>query len=40
MGIKKLAKVLPKLRDFNKKLSAEKIDLDIRLFKPAKAKNL
>lgn len=37
MGIEKLAKVLPKLRDFNKKLSAENIDLDTRLFKPAKA---
>lgn len=37
MGIEKLAKALPKLRDVGKKLSAEKIDLKTSVFKPAKA---
>ena len=37
MGIEKLAKALPRLRDVGKKLSAEKIDLKTSVFKPAKA---
>lgn len=36
MGIEKLTNVLPKLRDFNKKFSAEKFDLDMSFFKPVK----